>query len=70
MCDASAIFVNGVEAKSSKDVKAGDEIEMRRKNRILRVMIESVPNAKQISKDAAHDLYSVVTDETIIQEFP
>lgn len=70
MCDSSAIFVNDVEAKSSKDVMAGDEIEIRRKNRILRVRVESVPNAKQISKDAAHSLYAVIKDEAINQESP
>ena len=70
MCDASAIFVNDVEAKSSKDVKTGDEIEIRRKNRVLRVKVGSVPNVKQVSKDVAIGLYTVISDQAISPEFP
>lgn len=70
LCDASAILVNGVVAKSSKDVKIGDEIEIRRRNRILKVSVSAVPNVKQVSKDVAGQLYEVISDEAVTPEFP
>ncbi len=64
-CDAGLIDVNGAKAKSSKEVKAGDEIVIRRRNRTTKLFLESVPDKKQLSKDLATDLYKLVSDETL-----
>lgn len=64
-CDAGLIEVNGTKAKSSKEIKAGDNITIKRRNRITRIIVNSVPEKKQVSKADAGDLYDIVADETI-----
>lgn len=63
-CDAGLIEVNGARAKSSKEIKAGDEIVIRRRNRTAKLLVESVPAKKQLSKELATDLYKIISDET------
>jgi len=62
-CDAGLIKVNGAIAKSSKEIKTGDTITIRRRNRTTKVQVESVPVTKQVSKDAALSLFRVLSDE-------
>ena len=62
LCDAGLIFVNGSKAKASKEVKAGDTIEIKRRNRHTSVEVENVPLSKQVSKDAASGLYRMLED--------
>jgi ribosomal 50S subunit-recycling heat shock protein len=64
LCDAGRVRVNGLPAKSGKEVKAGDVIELRRRERILTVKIRLVPTTKQVSRNDASDLYEVVSEET------
>ena len=64
-CDAGRISINGSRAKSSKEVRAGDEIEIRRRNNVRVVRIESVPDRKQVSRDDASLLYKLIRDETL-----
>ena len=52
-------------AKSSKEVKSGDEIEIKRKNRMTRVLVLQIPDKKQMSKAGAETLYKVIADETL-----
>ena len=68
-CDAGLISVNGTVAKSSKEVKAGDELEIRRRDKQLRVQIKDVPAGKQIAKNAAGDLYEVTEERVIKDDF-
>ena len=65
LCDAGLIFVNGVRAKASKDVKAGDKIEIKRRNRHTSVEVVSLPAGKQVSKATAPDLYRILEDVAI-----
>jgi ribosomal 50S subunit-recycling heat shock protein len=62
-CDAGKVKINGVKAKSAREVKAGDEIEIRRSNRILRVRVLEIPATKQVSRQAASSLFEVVSEE-------
>ena len=68
-CDAGRVKVNNVKAKSSREVKALDEIEIRRNNRILKVRVVQVPNTKQVSKQTAANLYEVLSEEILNQDF-
>ena len=68
-CDAGLIEVNGVRAKSARDVKAGDEIEVRRRNRVTKVKVQEVPSGKQVAKSAAANLYELIS-ETEIDDLP
>jgi ribosomal 50S subunit-recycling heat shock protein len=68
-CDANLISVNEVSAKSSKEVKAGDVIEIKRPTRSTRVRVRQVPTSKQVSKDAAAELYEII-EESVIDNDP
>ena len=64
-CDAGLISVNGATAKSSKEIKEGDRIEIRRRNRITNVVVRNVPATKQVSKGSAGELYQVVEEKLL-----
>jgi ribosomal 50S subunit-recycling heat shock protein len=64
-CDKGLINVNGVKAKSSKEVKVDDEIEINRHNRSTRVLVNAIPASKQVAKDAAGSFYEVLEDSRI-----
>jgi ribosomal 50S subunit-recycling heat shock protein len=66
-CDAGRVKVNETKAKSSRDIKNGDEIEIKRSNRILKVRVLQVPNTKQVSKQNAANLYEVIS-EVVLNE--
>jgi ribosomal 50S subunit-recycling heat shock protein len=62
-CDAGLIKVNGLTAKSSKEIKIGDEIEITRRNRLLLLRVLSVPDKKQVSRHDAASLYEIVSEK-------
>ena len=62
LCDAGMIFVNGARAKSSKEIKAGDGIEIKRRTRHTVVEVVDVPVSKQVSKDSSSGLYRMLED--------
>ena len=64
-CDAGRVQVNGLKAKSSREVKTGDEIEIRRHNRLLKVRILEIPSTKQVSKQNAANLYEVLSEKVL-----
>lgn len=64
-CDAGLISVNGVAAKASKDVKVGDEIEIKRRNSLLKVRVTEIPGTKNVSKNSAGGLYNLLEEVRI-----
>ena len=62
-CDAGLISVNGVPAKASKEIKAGDEITINRRNRVTRISVQRVPDKKQVAKNEAESLVKILSDE-------
>ena len=67
-CDAGLVAVNGTTAKSSKEVKIGDKISIRRRNRVTEFAIEFVPTQKQVSKEKAAELYSVLSETELPED--
>lgn len=67
-CDRGLVEVNGSTAKSSKEVKVGDEVTIRRRNRVTRIEISEVPTSKQVAKSSASELYRVVSDEALADD--
>ena len=67
-CDAGLVMVNDAPAKSSKEVKAGDEIEIKRRNRVTKISVEIVPDKKQMSKGDSESLYNVISDDLLPDE--
>ena len=62
LCEAGAVAVNGVPARSSRTVRPGDLITVRRRERALTVRVRTIPEAKQVSRAQAPTLYEVVSD--------
>ena len=65
LCDAGLVSINGLPAKSAHSVKPGDEITIKRRDRRIKVRVEQVPETKQVSKQPAGDLVTVISDEKV-----
>ena len=62
LCEAGAVAVNGASARSSRAVREGDELTIRRRGRATTVRVLSLPQSKQVSRADAHALYEVISD--------
>jgi ribosomal 50S subunit-recycling heat shock protein len=62
LCEAGAVHVNGSPARSSRMVREGDEITIRRRERALTVRVLAVPETKQVSRAEAASLYEIISD--------
>lgn len=61
LCAAGAVLVNGIPAKSSRNVEVGDQITLRRWNdQTLTVRVSAIPSTRQISKHEASTLYETM----------
>lgn len=65
LCEAGQVSVNGTQAKSSRAVQVGDEIALRRRNRLLTVRVLAVPATRQTSRSDASSLYEILSDEEV-----
>jgi ribosomal 50S subunit-recycling heat shock protein len=68
LCDAGLVKVNGAPAKPSREIKTGDEIEIKRRNKLTGIRVLQVPEKKQISKQDAPNLYEILSEETLEQD--
>jgi ribosomal 50S subunit-recycling heat shock protein len=68
-CDAGLIKINNLPAKSAREVKPSDEIEIKRHNRLTRVKVLQVPDKKQVSRADAANLYEIIAEEILESEF-
>lgn len=59
--------MNDTPAKSSKEVKADDVIEIKRRNRLTKLLVLEVPATKQVSKNSAGELYRLL-EETVLED--
>jgi len=64
-CEGGRVTVNGTPAKSSHAVKAGDEIQIRRRNNLTKVQVLSVPTQRQTSRQEASTLYELLSAESL-----
>ena len=65
LCEQGAVTVNGTPARSSREVRVGDRVSLRRRDeQILTVRVTSVPAARQTSKQQAATLYEIMSDES------
>ena len=69
LCDAGAVFVNGLVAKSAREIKEADVIEIRKRNRLTKVKVLQVPATKQVSRERATNLYQIINDEVLEEDF-
>lgn len=64
-CDKGLVAVNETPAKSSKEVKVGDVIEIKRQDRATRILVLQVPTTRQVSKHSAGELYRLIDDKVL-----
>lgn len=69
LCDAGRVSINGSAAKSAHAVKAGDEIVIRRHNKVTTVRVLSVPTARQTSRKEASALFELLSEEPLEDDF-
>lgn len=65
LCDAGLVSINHQPAKSAHAVKAGDELAIRTRSRLLIVRIESVPATRNTPRNEAATLYQIVEDQCL-----
>lgn len=68
LCEAGAVSVNGAPARSSRTLRPGDELTVRRRERLLTVRVNSIPTTKQVSRADAPALYEILSDTKIEDE--
>ncbi len=68
LCDAGLVLINAKPAKSAHTVKPGDEITIRRRDRIARVRVLSMPAARQTSRKDATALFELLGEESLATE--
>ena len=65
LCEAGAVSVNGAPARSSRAVRPGDEVTVRRRTSALTVRVLTVPQTKQVSRADAAALYEVLGERVL-----
>jgi len=68
-CDAGLVKINDLTAKSSREVKSGDKIEIKKSNRLTKIRVLEIPAKKQVSRQDADKLYEIVSEEILEDEF-
>ena len=68
LCDAGVVSVNDVPAKSSRALRVGDQIALRRRNRLLTVRVLALPATRQTSRSDASGLYETLSDIPVASE--
>ena len=63
LCEIGGILVNDLPVKASKEIKAGDRIEIKRGERNTIVRVLALPAVKQVSKSAASTLFEVLSNQ-------
>ena len=62
MVKSGVVFINGVQAKPSKDVKVGDTIELRYLKGVKMYRVLKIPTTKNIPKSAKDEYVLEIED--------
>jgi ribosomal 50S subunit-recycling heat shock protein len=68
LCDAGLVFLNAKPAKSAHMVKQGDEITIRRRDRVSTVRVLALPASRQTSRKDSNDLVELVSEGSLAAE--
>jgi ribosomal 50S subunit-recycling heat shock protein len=68
LCEAGLVLVNGKVAKPATTVKAGDELSLRRGERVTKVRVLALPSARQTSRSDASSLYEIIDVTELAEE--
>jgi len=65
LCDAGFVLLNGRTAKSAHSVKAGDEITIRRRDRVMTARVLAVPPTGNVSRRDANQLVEIISEQVL-----
>lgn len=68
LCETGAVVVNGTQAKLARAIHVGDEINLRRRNRLLTVRVIALPATRQTSRSESSTLYEITGDTPLESE--
>lgn len=68
LCDGGAVEVNGAPSKSSRTIKEGDQITLRRRHRVTAVRVLSLPKTRQVARHEAASLYEILSDTRLEED--
>ena len=68
LCEAGLVLINAKPAKSGHTVKPGNEIEIHRRDRIVKVRVLSLPAGRQTSRKDASALFELLSEESLATE--
>jgi len=60
LCDAGIVFLNGRSAKPAHEVKAGDEIAIRKADEEVVARVLNVPSTSNVSRQQSKELIEIV----------
>ncbi|MCS7081241.1 MAG: S4 domain-containing protein [Chloracidobacterium sp.] len=63
LCDAGAVLVNGLPAKSARTVRVGDEVTLHLRRRRIVVRVAHLPETKSVRTPTA--LYEQLSEERL-----
>lgn len=55
MCDSGVVYINGTSAKSSRDVKIGDAIEIKYLSHTKKYRVLAIPTIKSVPKNMSSE---------------
>jgi ribosomal 50S subunit-recycling heat shock protein len=65
LCDAGFVLLNGRTAKPGHAVKAGDEINIRHRDRLIIAKVLKAPATRNVSRHDAGQLVEIVSEKTL-----
>lgn len=63
LCEAGAVEINGRPARASRAVREGDEIVIKRRDRLLTARVLAVPDSRRPARGDAASFYELLRDE-------
>lgn len=65
LCEAGFVLLNGHPAKSSHSVKAGDDITLRWRGRLVVARVLAVPEGRNVSRQEGAGLAELISETTV-----
>lgn len=60
MCESGVVLLNGIPAKSAKEVKVGDEITLRYLEYEKKYLVLAIPTSKNVPKSQSSEYFQIL----------
>jgi ribosomal 50S subunit-recycling heat shock protein len=65
LCDSGLVLLNDSPAKSAHSVKEGDQITVRRRDKVTIVKVVAVPEGRQVSRKDSANLIELISESFV-----